>query len=306
MKYEYTFSELQNEMSVLENTFPIVRLVDPVACRVVTVVRQDGRLVFTPEAPCYQVWNRKHQCANCISARTLRSGQACTKFECVENRVFQIICRYVLLEDTKLILEMGTDISAFILDGRETPEEIEEGIHLLNHKMVTDPVTLAYQPHYIEEHLLHMAMNAVCQPYAFHLALIGIDGLEEIRTEAGCLACDGILRAAADSIRQQLPCDEEGAFLAIYDENSFLFAAGNGSHEAIKEKVLAVIRSAPSVPILFGEKPLSLQLCAGLITCTSPELVQTDSLLDSVYALRRTAGQLPLRFAERFLQPGQT
>ena len=126
MKYEYTFSELQNEMSVLENTFPIVRLVDPVACRVVNVVRQDGRLVFSPEAPCYQVWNRKHQCANCISARTLRSGQACTKFECVGNRVFQIICRYVLLENTKLILEMGTDISAFILDGRETPEEIEE------------------------------------------------------------------------------------------------------------------------------------------------------------------------------------
>lgn len=28
MKYEYTYAELKNEMSVLENTFSIVRLVD--------------------------------------------------------------------------------------------------------------------------------------------------------------------------------------------------------------------------------------------------------------------------------------
>ncbi len=33
MKYEYTYAELKNEMSVLENTFSIVRLVDPIICR---------------------------------------------------------------------------------------------------------------------------------------------------------------------------------------------------------------------------------------------------------------------------------
>lgn len=37
MKYEYTYAELKNEMSVLENTFSIVRLVDPIICRVVHV-----------------------------------------------------------------------------------------------------------------------------------------------------------------------------------------------------------------------------------------------------------------------------
>ena len=140
MKYEYTYAELKNEMSVLENTFSIVRLVDPIICRVVHVTLQNDKLIFSPTSPCYQVWNRSQQCANCISARTLRSGQACTKFECIENQVFQIICRYILLENTKLILEMGTDITAFVLDSRKTKEEIQEGIRDLNHKMVTDPV----------------------------------------------------------------------------------------------------------------------------------------------------------------------
>ena len=169
MKYEYTYAELKNEMSVLENTFSIVRLVDPIICRVVHVTLQNDKLIFSPTSPCYQVWNRSQQCANCISARTLRSGQACTKFECIENQVFQIICRYILLENTKLILEMGTDITAFVLDSRKTKEEIQEGIRDLNHKMVTDPVTQAYRPHYIEEHLLHTAMNTGNNPYSLSL-----------------------------------------------------------------------------------------------------------------------------------------
>lgn len=171
--------------------------------------------------------------------------------------------------------------------------------------MVTDPVTQAYRPHYIEEHLLHTAMNTGNNPYSFHLALIGIDGLEEIRKNSGHLACDGILRAAADSIRKYLPGEDTGAFLALYNEDTFLFAAGSDTHEELKEKLLKVIHNAPAVPILFGEKPLSLQLCAGLVTCTSPELIQKDRLINTLDSLREKAGQLPLRLADRIIRPAQ-
>lgn len=61
MKYEYTYAELKNEMSVLENTFSIVRLVDPIICRVVHVTLQNDKLIFSPTSPCYQVWNRSQQ-----------------------------------------------------------------------------------------------------------------------------------------------------------------------------------------------------------------------------------------------------
>lgn len=51
MKYEYTYAELKNEMSVLENTFSIVRLVDPIICRVVHVTLQNDKLIFSPTSP---------------------------------------------------------------------------------------------------------------------------------------------------------------------------------------------------------------------------------------------------------------
>ena len=116
---------------------------------------------------------------------------------------------------------------------------------------------------------------------------------------------DGILRAAADSIRKYLPGEDTGAFLALYNEDTFLFAAGSDTHEELKEKLLKVIHNAPAVPILFGEKPLSLQLCAGLITCTSPELIQKDRLINTLDSLREKAGQLPLRLADRIIRPAQ-
>lgn len=93
--------------------------------------------------------------------------------------------------------------------------------------------------------------------------------------------------------------------MALYNEDTFLFAAGSDTHEELKEKLLKVIHNAPAVPILFGEKPLSLQLCAGLITCTSPELIQKDRLINTLDSLREKAGQLPLRLADRIIRPAQ-
>lgn len=65
--------------------------------------------------------------------------------------------------------------------------------------MVTDPVTLAYHPHYIDEHLINAAAYSGWNSEAFHLALIKIDNLDDICRDLGELACKGVLRAVADA-----------------------------------------------------------------------------------------------------------
>ena len=42
-----------------------------------------------------------------------------------------------------------------------------------------------------------------------------------------------------------------------------------------------------------------------LITCTSPELIQKDRLINTLDSLREKAGQLPLRLADRIIRPAQ-
>ena len=50
MKYYYTYTELQSEMSVLQNTFAIVRLVDPFICHTVKISMADGILTDSGQA----------------------------------------------------------------------------------------------------------------------------------------------------------------------------------------------------------------------------------------------------------------
>lgn len=85
----------------------------------------DGILTLTPDKPCYSVWDKKQQCVNCISARAMKSKTSCTKFEYMQDHIYQIFCRYILLEDRELIMELVTDITGSVLNGEESPKEIE-------------------------------------------------------------------------------------------------------------------------------------------------------------------------------------
>ncbi|WP_455615338.1 diguanylate cyclase domain-containing protein [Eisenbergiella sp.] len=267
MKFNYSYSELQSEMSVLENTFDIVRLVDPFICRTIKISKADGAMTLAPGKPCYSVWEKRQQCVNCISARAMKAKSACTKFEYMQEHIYQIFCRYILLEDRELILELVTDITDSVLNGEEAPEEIENEFLFLNDKMVTDPVSLAYHPHYIDEHLINAAAHSGRNEEAFHLALININNLEDIRRELGELACKGVLRAVADAAREMLADTGEGSFLARFDDSSFFLATGCISHEELQNRLLELVRQASCLPILFHGKPVSPRLSAGFLTC---------------------------------------
>ena len=133
--------------------------------------------------------------------------------------------------------------------------------------MVTDPVTLAYHPHYIDEHLINAAAHSGRNEEAFHLALININNLEDIRRELGELACKGVLCAVADAVREMLSDTGEGSFLARFDETTFFLATGCISHEELQNRLFQLVRQAPCLPILFQGKPVPPRLSAGFLTC---------------------------------------
>lgn len=325
MKYYYTYTELQSEMSVLQNTFAIVRLVDPFICHTVKISMADGILTLTPDKPCYSVWDKKQQCVNCISARAMKSKTSCTKFEYMQDHIYQIFCRYILLEDRELIMELVTDITGSVLNGEESPKEIENEFLFLNNKMVTDPVTLAYHPHYIDEHLINAAAYSGWNSEAFHLALIKIDNLDDICRDLGELACKGVLRAVADAAREILSDTGDGSFLARYDESIFFLACGCISHEELQIRLLELVRQASCLPVLFHGKPVPPRLSAGFLTCppgkyhifrecgkpnnyaeeqrppAPDEYLQAGTILMEVRRLLDAAGRQPSGIAGRIL-----
>ncbi len=85
MKHDYTYNELISEIKILRNTFDIVRVVDPIICKVISeeILKESDTVdKLMPELLSagltgkrrilfFNVWSNESRCSNCISARTL-------------------------------------------------------------------------------------------------------------------------------------------------------------------------------------------------------------------------------------------
>lgn len=101
MKHDYTYNELISEIKILRNTFDIVRVVDPIICKVISeeILKESDTVdKLMPELSsasltgkdgfCFNVWSNESRCSNCISARTLIDKDFYVKFENINKNLF--------------------------------------------------------------------------------------------------------------------------------------------------------------------------------------------------------------------------
>lgn len=101
MKHDYTYNELISEIKILRNTFDIVRVVDPIICKVISeeILKESDTVdKLMPELLsagltgkdgfCFNVWSNESRCSNCISARTLIDKDFYVKFENINKNLY--------------------------------------------------------------------------------------------------------------------------------------------------------------------------------------------------------------------------
>ena len=102
---EYNIKEMEQFLKMTGNLYDIVRLVDPLECREITI--KDGNMQIANG--CYNVWESSQRCKNCSSYKACVSGIRQEKEEFFEDQVFHILSNPV-----KLASEDGTIISCVI------------------------------------------------------------------------------------------------------------------------------------------------------------------------------------------------
>lgn len=102
---EYTLSEMEQFLKMSKGLYDIVRLVDPVECREITI--DEGNIRFLEG--CYNVWESEGRCRNCSSFKACRSGVRREKKEYFEDNVYNILSNPV-----KLITDDGSAIDCVI------------------------------------------------------------------------------------------------------------------------------------------------------------------------------------------------
>ena len=96
---EYNIKEMQQFLSMTGGLYDIVRLVDPVECREITIT--DGKVHINEG--CYNVWDSGQRCINCSSYKACMGGQRREKEEFFADKVYHILSNPV-----KLRLDDGT------------------------------------------------------------------------------------------------------------------------------------------------------------------------------------------------------
>ena len=83
---EYSVAEMYQFIRMTENMYDIVRLVDPVECRVIHLY--NDHIEYGTE--CYDVWDASHRCRDCSSYRACMSGHRDEKNELQKGNLFHI------------------------------------------------------------------------------------------------------------------------------------------------------------------------------------------------------------------------
>ncbi|MBQ9633237.1 MAG: bifunctional diguanylate cyclase/phosphodiesterase [Lachnospiraceae bacterium] len=102
---EYNIKEMQQFLKMTGGLYDIVRLVDPIECREISV--NDGQLHYLEG--CYNVWSSDQRCRKCSSYKACLSHHRNEKQEYFEGRVFHILSNPV-----DLINHDGSRISCVV------------------------------------------------------------------------------------------------------------------------------------------------------------------------------------------------
>lgn len=146
-----TAREVNMEIEMLKTVFDIVRLVDVSRTAPVNIGSDDCS--YEAEHKCFAVWNKGRRCENCISAKAFARKNKMTKFEFVNDDIYQVIAKYVVIDGTPLVMEMAFKMTDKIFLGAYGSGSLIDKISRFNRELYEDPLTGARNRRYFEEQL---------------------------------------------------------------------------------------------------------------------------------------------------------
>lgn len=152
----YTVKEIQKTIECLSDIFDIVRVVDPINMKILSFDEREE--VDFDEYECYRVWNKSERCTNCISLRTYHCKKRLTKYDFLNDDVYQVVAMpiEILLNNnivSDYILEIVSIITDEVMFEAFGKEEFIDKISSYEKKVYYDSMTKAFNRRYFDERI---------------------------------------------------------------------------------------------------------------------------------------------------------
>jgi putative two-component system response regulator len=188
-----TMQQVQDKMNMLRDVFTVVRLLD--VDSIANVHSGEGPGEEKEKCSCYDYWQKKVPCKNCISAKCLCDKTRKTKLELIGSDVYQVTAEYLEIEGTPYVMELIEKLDDDTLIDSDGCERLVSKLSGYTDKLYRDALTGAYNRRYYED-------EARKETTCAGVALIDLDDFKLYNDTYGHSAGDMALISAADAIRK--------------------------------------------------------------------------------------------------------
>lgn len=188
-----TMQQVQDKMNMLRDVFTVVRLLD--VDSIAKVKSGEGPVEEKEKCNCYDYWQKKVPCKNCISAKCLCDKTRKTKLELIGSDVYQVTAEYLEIEGTPYVMELIEKLDDDTLIDSDGCERLVSKLSGYTDKLYRDALTGAYNRRYYED-------EARKETTCAGVALIDLDDFKLYNDTYGHSAGDMALISAADAIRK--------------------------------------------------------------------------------------------------------
>lgn len=190
-----TKQETEEMMKQLEKVFSIVRILDVEGLETANSLNK-GKMPDHP-CQCYSFWNRDTRCANCISARVLADKKQRTKIEFIDSDMYQVISRYIEIDNVPHIIEMINCLDSDTLIDSDGRKELIGKIAGFDKEIYLDVLTGAYNRKYYED-------NVKMSIRVSGIAMLDIDDFKLYNDTFGHMAGDVALETVVGVIKEEI------------------------------------------------------------------------------------------------------
>lgn len=238
---DFETQKILDSLGLLDKLFDSARLVDPLEKK--EFYLEKGSLIVR-ENNCFNFWERKGICENCISMRALNENKTFVKMEYKPETIYMVTAVPIEVDNRKAVIELLKNITDNITlenssQGVET--EIYNLIDNLQRITLKDTLTGVYNRRYINERLPVDITNAVITEQGLSIIMADIDHFKKINDTYGHSMGDMVLREFAQNLSRNLK--RQADWVARYGGEEFLICIPGSSLENA-EKIAERLRAS--------------------------------------------------------------
>lgn len=217
--------EMKVAMEKLQAIFQIVRLVDGYG----NVLSVDGTPTgeTTEDCQCFAFWQKDHKCVNCIAQKALIEKQQKIKLEFMESGIYQVIAKYVEIDQKACVLELINPLDEDVLVDASGREALIKRLSGYDRELYTDALTGVYNRKYFEDRVKMSDKKA-------GVAMIDMDDFKLYNDTYGHNAGDTVLDVVVGIIKD---CIRKTDILIRYGGDEFLLVLPQMQEESFTEKL---------------------------------------------------------------------